>query len=1289
MQVGSVVAGRYAIESLAGTGGMCSVFRARDRDGGTVAVKALHQRAIDAEERFVREARMLQDLRHPAIVRYLDSGADSDGGRFLVMEWLEGQDLEALIRGRTLSLGDVLTLIARISHALGAAHARGIVHRDVKPSNIFIVDGDVRQAKLLDFGVARWGGGRSLTVTGTSVGTPAYMAPEQVRGEREVDARADIFALGCVMYECLTGDPAFVAHNPMAVFCKILVDKTPRAVEQIPGLPEPVDGLLMSMLAKDPGDRPRDGNVVASALDSLADRFRDDAMTPVGRSAVRKRKTITGDEQRLVNVIVAGATAPNVTPELSAARTMRLFPARMPALEATERVDVRYDALGDGSLVVLLEARGIATDQAVNAARYALAMREEVPACDIALATGLAVVGKTRLVGEAIDRACQLLLADIGDRPPPRPIRLDSVTAGLIGGRFEIVYPSTERPLLLGERPQTAERTLLGRPTSFVGRARELAMLASTLEECVDGKVARAVLVTGGAGSGKSRLLRELLKQAGDRRIEVWIAHSDAMRAGSPLDMISDAVRRAAGVLEGEPPPLRRGKLRALVARHVAHENRARVLEFLGELVGLPPSDDDSEKLRAARQDPLLMSDQLRRAIEDLLDAHTRDHPVLLALEDLHWGDPATVAVVDRALRNLGERPLLVVALARPELHDQFPRIWAAHNLLEVRLGPLPRKAAQALAEQVLGEGAPAARVAELVDRADGNPFYLEELLRTAAAGTWASPETVLTMMQARIEALEPEARRVLRAASIFGGKFWRGGVVRLLGDSSGVDDWLETLVARELISIAEESRFAGERAYRFRHDILRDAAYSLLLGEDRRLGHSLAAEWLEAAGETDARALAEHYERGGVATRALPLYARAAEVALERGDFAAVIELAGRADRLTPDDGTRGLLRSLQADAHYWRGEHAESERGYADALELLPSWTRRWYHALGNLIVVWSASESAARMEELAQRLLAPRVEDDDRVGRLGAQAITAGRLSLVGRNRLASELLERTEHDPELVFAGAMVMGHVHRARATRALMEGNPALFLREMERAARRFAEIDDGREVCFQRANIGYSFIELGRPADAERELRAAIASAERMGLDYIVYGARSNLGMALARLGRLRDARAAEQMAASFFENQGDRRLAGASRMYLATIGLLEGDLVAAERDARAALAHLESVRAQPRATLARILLARGARAEALEEAGAAYRQLAETAVFEGDAMVRLVYAETLLATDQRAAANLVIATARAQLRDRAARIGEVNGEWQRSFLEDVPDHARTLELAHKLSAG
>ncbi len=1285
MQTGALVAGRYAVEAVAGTGGMCSVYRARDRvEGGLVALKALHRQAMgpsgnaDAEERFLREVHVLQELRHPSIVRYLDSGIAESGERFLVMEWLQGSDLERHLHSRALCLAEVLGVIQRIAAALAVAHEAGVIHRDVKPSNIFIVDEDVSQAKLLDFGVARWGGAARATRTGTSVGTPAYMAPEQVRGERVIDARADVFALGCVMYECLTGEPAFVAHNPMAVFCKILLDKAPSAAELVPGLPEPVDALLQRMLSKEPEGRPASGAAVLEALAHVSSVIDLEAAARPVRKIAAPRQTITGDEQRLVNVIVAGAGTAH--PDAGEARTVNLFRPPEPPLQfaSSQRVNVRFDALSDGSLVALLDARGVATDQAVNAARFALALREEFPSGEIALATGLAVIGKTRLIGEAIDRACQMLDEDRGDHATPRPVRLDEVTAGLIASRFEVAYDA-RGPLLISERPPHTERTLLGKPTPFVGRARELGMLSATLEESADNGVARVVLVTGPPGSGKSRLLRELAHVIEQRAgVEVFTASGDPMRTGSALDMMAEAVRRKAGVLEGEPGEIRRQKLHALVVRHVHDDRLARIVEFLGALIRLPPALEDSVPLQAARHDPILMGDQLRRALEDLFDACAAGQPTVLVLEDLHWGDQATISFVDRALRVLAERPFFVVAVARPELHEQAPRVWAGHNLLEVQLGPLPRRAAHALAESVLGARVSAERVAEIVDRADGNPFYLEELVRTAATGRGTLSDTVMAMTQARIEALEPEARRILRAASIFGGVFWRGGLQALTGEGASLDRWFDVLVERELI-IPAESKFSAERAWRFRHDLVRDAAYSLLVDEDRRLGHGLAGAWLESVGETDARALAEHFERADSRGRALPLYLRAADVALERGDFTAVLDLVARGERCDPDAGARGQLAALRGDACYWRGAPEATERYFA-ALELLPRGSRRWYDSFGRLVMALGATDAIGRMEELARELDA----GGDRVGHVVAGAITAYRLFLGGSLRLGDEILSAIEAAAG-AQAGAEVMlaAHLHRARASRGLMrDGDPATFLDELQRGLQCFEELGDEREACFQRANIGYGYLGLGLWADAERELRTVIPIAERLGLEHVAAGARSNLGVALERLGRLREARAAEERAAEWFEVQRDHRFAGASRMYLATILSAEGELERAEAEARASLALLTPrTQTVARAVLARILLARGAVAEALAEISQAVALLGESAVYEGEATVRLVYAEAQRAAGDEAAARATLLAARDRLIERAERIRQP--AWRSSFLENVPDHARTIELA------
>src|SRR5262249_14671136 len=159
----------------------------------------------------------------------------------------------------------------------------------------------------------------------------------------------------------------------------------------------------------------------------------------------------------------------------------------------------------------------------------------------------------------------------------------------------------------------------------------------------------------------------------------------------------------------------------------------------------------------AARQDKVLMGDQMRRALEDFVSSACARGPVVLVLEDLHWGDAPSVRLVDAALRNLSDRPLFVLASARPEIHERFPRLWGERRVQEIRLEPLSRRASERLVREVLGADVSAALVNHLVARADGNAFYLEELIRAAAerAGD-ALPETVLAMVESRLEQLEP-----------------------------------------------------------------------------------------------------------------------------------------------------------------------------------------------------------------------------------------------------------------------------------------------------------------------------------------------------------------------------------------------------------------------------------------------------------------------------------------------------------------------------------------------------
>src|SRR5262249_45931732 len=357
--------------------------------------------------------------------------------------------------------------------------------------------------------------------------------------------------------------------------------------------------------------------------------------------------------------------------------------------------------------------------------------------------------------------------------------------------------------------------------------------------------------------------------------VAIWVGRGDSLRAGSTLDLLAQALRGVFGILGGEPLAERHDKLRARVAQYVPAAQQKRVTEFLGELIGASfPADDEGASLRAARQDAQLMSEQMRKAWMDFLHAETSVHPVLLVLEDLHWGDFGTVRFIDTALRDRGEQPWMVLALARPEVLEVFPKLWAERqNVQEIRLKELRRKASERLVRQVLGDSIGPETLDHLVKQADGNAFYLEELIRAAAEGKDKSlPETVLAMVEARIGRLKIDARRVLRAASVFGEVCWDGGVVVLLGGAMSpamVGERLAKLVAQEVLGVRPASCFPEQRELTFRHSLLREGAYATLTEEDQRLGHRLAGEWLEQRGESDPMVLAGHFERGGDSARA------------------------------------------------------------------------------------------------------------------------------------------------------------------------------------------------------------------------------------------------------------------------------------------------------------------------------------------------------------------------------------------------------------------------------------
>ena len=269
----ALLGGRYALERELGRGGMAVVFRARDiRHARTVAIKMLHPElsATLGRDRLEREIVITAGLRHPHILPLFDSG-ESNGSLFYVMPYVEGESLRArLMRDGPLPIAESIHLAREVAEALHHAHTHGVIHRDVKPENILLSEG---HAVVMDFGIARntiAAETDALTQHGLAIGTPAYMSPEQIVGEREIGACSDVFALGCVLFEMLTGRPPWIGNNAQALLSKRFVEAPPELPTLRPQVAASLANEVRRALAADPADRHETADAFARAIGRAA-----------------------------------------------------------------------------------------------------------------------------------------------------------------------------------------------------------------------------------------------------------------------------------------------------------------------------------------------------------------------------------------------------------------------------------------------------------------------------------------------------------------------------------------------------------------------------------------------------------------------------------------------------------------------------------------------------------------------------------------------------------------------------------------------------------------------------------------------------------------------------------------------------------------------------------------------------------------------------------------------------------------------------------------------------------
>ena len=674
----------------------------------------------------------------------------------------------------------------------------------------------------------------------------------------------------------------------------------------------------------------------------------------------------------------------------------------------------------------------------------------------------------------------------------------------------------------------------------------------------------------------------------------------------------------------------------------------------------------------------------------------------MLILDALHWGDSQSIHFVDRALLEMKGRPFVVMALGRPEVKTTFPKVLQWPQVQDLPLDGLSRGASERLLHFVLGDTIESSAVTRIAQHAAGNALLIEELIRAESANPGAPfSETLLATLQARIETLKTPARQVLGAASIFGQRFWRGGLVSILTGAqveSNVDAGLLALEQAELITTHKRSCFKDDFEYTFRHPLMQEVAYSLLPGEQKLRWHGAAGEYLELAGEREALVLAEHFRRSDEPFRAVPYFTRTAMVALDGNDTSGaqkwvalglVCEMTGS---LAPDAdrNARGELLAIQTIALYRSGELEASCLAGEEALRLLPPGRVRWWKTLEVLLIAASLQGKRDPLRDLVAQFMAQEPSPEAVAVYLEAGGILVSLLSLSGQRTSGRALLARME---------SLVAGTVEKDPAVKAwlrygqhriarCLEGDPWGAWRHGQEAMSAAAQTGNRHWIGVMEGAVASAGLELGLPAaEGEAMLRAARETLRTVGeegsQDYVA------VNTALLLSTQAAHADEAKQLVHTVLGRSKPNALAsGMARWALSRIHAAAGLAEDAETEARASLLALKEMppmRLGVYAQLIRVLLSAGRldAARAVAEEGMAGLQALDGVGFM-DQSLRLAVIEVRRAADDLEGAASVLRIALSALRERAARIPDPL--WRQRYLDDVTDNAKLRALGREL---
>lgn len=942
--------GAYDIIDEIGKGGMATVYRAyhrnMDRD---VAIKVIKSSIVDdanAVERFQQEAKVIARLEHPHILPVYDFDGSNDPP-YIVMRYLDGGSLKDVMKQGLLPLPEVTHIMQQIASALDYAHRQGIVHRDIKPSNIMVDrEGNVF---VSDLGIARITGGlagdrRGITASGAIVGTPEYMSPEQGMGIADITYHADIYSLGVMLFEMLTGKLPFYDNSAMATILKHIQSPVPSVLDFKEQLPEEFDPVLAMAMAKEPEARytsasemtrhllditgsPASGPVMLKQAAESSVTIR--TLRPINVDTGHESSGIStgsketpGEQQRQITVVHLNLAdfeeiLLETNPEDASHHLTALLNRLQPIIEQNGGT-IREQT--QSTLQALWGVFEVREDDPEVAILTALKLRDaarsytqpwleqgEVSPIQIGVDTGAVVIrregdGTLTSSGQPINYAVRVERA-----APPGSVMITYDTFRHVIGVFTV---SQETPVRVRGRSEPLEvyvvqearprafrlqtRGVEGVETKMVGRDSELKLLQDAMLLCVEDSETQMVTVTAEAGVGKSRLLYEFTRWLDviEQRIKFFEGRATQQTTNLPYALIRSILSFRFEILDSDSIPVMRQKLTEGISRFINH-NSDEAAAFIGQLVGFDFSD------HPAVQPVLSNADAFQRRAEEHLTVFFNsiaESAAILQLEDIHWADHQSLDLINQLVTENQRLPLMIICMARPQLHERRPG-WGEgqdfHHRIELK--PLSKLDSRRLLREVLQrvENIPTELRDLIIDRADGNPFYVEELVKiliedgvivkqadddtkwevlTEKLDSLRVPPTLTGVLQARLDTLDPVARLLLGRASVIGRIFWTSAV-DYLQKADGfhihhAQDLLEDLRQREMIFLREKSDFEGTDEYVIKHAILRDVIYESLLKRQQREYHKAAAEWLieVSADRADEYTglIAEHYELAG-----------------------------------------------------------------------------------------------------------------------------------------------------------------------------------------------------------------------------------------------------------------------------------------------------------------------------------------------------------------------------------------------------------------------------------------